>query len=370
MTDSSRNFWVGAFVVVALVVLGTLMAWFGETPDWLGGNEWTLRIVEVKGLSGVAAGTPVRLNGVEIGRVRSLDFVDVARPDLGVVVVARINERFNIPEGAKALVYGATLGFGSGRVDIQFDPTKPFKPLERELAQISGEMRSVIGELINKDMVESFRTMVDNIGGFAGAATPAATNFAKLMEPRTVAQVDLPETALQPNISTVVERLDDLAANLNTVLGDVNVQGDVKSVVRDLKTSTERLRDTIELWRTESQKLADNLNGGIDRTEQNLDRTFVQMHEVLDNLDDGAKSLASVLRTIAEGKGTAGMLTHDERLYESAVLSLQRLGEAMATLNRLLSKFESDGYITVGQAPTGFFKKDFPIPGGPAQPQQ
>ena len=110
MTESTRNLAVGFFVVMSLVVLATLMAWFGETPDWLGGNEWTLEVVGTRELRGINPGSPVQLNGVEVGRVKDLRFNNTARPDRGVIVVTRIKDKYQIPQGATARLYGATLG--------------------------------------------------------------------------------------------------------------------------------------------------------------------------------------------------------------------------------------------------------------------
>ena len=365
MTDASRNFWVGGFVVVSIIVLATLMAWFGETPEWLGGNEWTLKVIGVRELRGLQPGSPVNLNGVEIGRVKALEFHNAERPDRGVTIVTKINELYTIPRGATARVYGATLGIGTGHIDILVEAgadAAEYSPLPKEGAEITGEMRSIINEIITKDMIETVQRTVTNFGNFADAATPAAKNLADLFARRTVAEVSEPETKLTANLATVVERLDAFVANLNAVLGDVNVQGDLKTVVHDLKTATAELRETMELWKSSSQKIADNLNSGIDRTEENLDRSFTNLNEVLDNLDAGAKSLASILQQVGEGRGTAGLLVSDARLYEAAVLSIERIGEAMATVQRVFSKIENDGFFRIGTPTSGPFTQKFPIP--------
>lgn len=369
MNEAARNFWVGTFVVVSLVVLATLMAWFGETPEWLGGNEWNLRIVGVKDLAGVDPGASVRLNGVEIGRVRALEFADAKRADMGVYILTRINDRYDIPQQATARVYGATLGFGAGRIEIVFDSSELYTPIDRENAEIYGEMRSIIGELITKDMIDSVRRTIDNIGDFAGAATPVANNLAKILEPRSVKDVSAEGSTLKPNIATVVERLDQLVANVNAVLGDVNVQEDVKGAVRDLKTAVADLKGTAEIWRTESQKLSDNLNTGIDRTEENLDRSFRQLNSVLDHLDETSKSLVSIFRAIDQGEGTAGKLVRDERLYESGVLTLQRFTESLATLNRILGSIEEKGTIPLSLGSSGLIKTEIPTPAKAAEKQ-
>ncbi len=361
MSETARNLMVGTFVIVSLVVLATLMVWFGEVPDWMGGNEWTLNIIDVRELRGLEEGSPVQLNGVEIGRVKSLEFSDSERPASGVVIVAGIKQQYSVPTDAVARVYGATLGFGSGHIDIVVAPDSSAPPLPEEGATIPGEMRSLIGELITKEMVESTQRTIGNFGNLADAATPVAKNLAELLEPRGVAEVDDPEAGVAPNLTTVVERMDTLVANLNTVLGDVDVQDDMRGVARDLKTATEGLKETVEIWKTTSREIADKLDAGIERTNENLDRTFVKLNEVLDNLDDGSKSLANVMRQVEQGHGTAGKLVRDERLYEAAVLSLERFADAVGSLQAILAKIERDGYVTVGKAPSGILRKNFPL---------
>lgn len=365
MKEPTRNFLVGLFVVVALVVLGVLMVWFGEAPAWLGGSEWTLRIAGVRELSGVGEGTTVNLNGVDIGRVKALEFENPERPDQGVAIVVGIKNRYSIPRGAHARIYGAMMGFGTGRIDICVRPGVPAEPLERVGATIPGEMHYVLREVISEELTSTVERTIAHIGELAAAATPVANNLAELIEQRAVADVSKPgavERGFTANLSTVVERIDNLVADINAVLGDENVQDDVKAAVSDLKSATTELKDTIALWNTESRKISDNFNAGIDRTEENLDQSFVKLNEVLDNLDDATKSLAGMLHEVSEGEGTAGLLAHDERLYEAAVLTFDRLGELIGTLQRIAGKIERDGYITLGRPTSvGTVTKDFPL---------
>ena len=80
MKEATRNFLFGLFVLAALAVFGVLMVWFGEAPEWLGTGDWTLEITGVREIRGIGEGSPVLLNGVEIGRVVGLDFVDRTIP--------------------------------------------------------------------------------------------------------------------------------------------------------------------------------------------------------------------------------------------------------------------------------------------------
>lgn len=365
MKDGTRNLLVGVFVVFAFGALAILMVWFGETPSWLRRSEWTLKIAGVHGLRGIGEGSPVNLNGVEIGRVARLDFRDRSRPDRGVLIITSIKNPYSVPIGAKAKVYGATFGIGSGHVDILVEPGADAAPLPRDGAVLRGEMASMIGEVITKDMIDSIERTITNFGNLAAAAEPVAKSLATILEERSIAAVSEPgaeAAGKTANLTTVIERLDRFIAHVNTVLGDDNVQEDVKGAVRDLKDASEELKETITVWRTESRKLADNLNAGVDRTEENLELTFGKLNETLEGLDRGAKNLAQVLRAVAQGEGTAGLLVRDERLYEAAVLSLERLAEVMQNLQIITGKIREDGYITLGKAPSGVLRKRVPVP--------
>jgi len=363
MKEPTRNLLVGTFVLTSLVMLAILMIWFGEAPSWLGGSQWTLRITGTRNLSGVSQGCPVRLNGIEIGRVKALEFQDPERPGQGVEIVAMIKNVYSVPRGATAKIFGATLGFGTGHIAIEVEGAGT-GPLPKENAQIFGEMHSMIGELINKDLFDELTRTINHIGNLTAEWTPVGTNLAGLLEKRSLDELNKPGAephGATPNFSTVVQRLDALLANLNKVLGDGDVQEEVKASIGDIKSATEALRDTVVLWKTESRRISDNVNEGIDNTEADLSRVLSRLSVVLEHLEDASKSMARTMDQVAAGQGTAGLLVRDDRLYEAAVLSLERLADAIGSLQRIFGKIEDDGYITLGQAPTGFFREKIPV---------
>lgn len=357
MKENTRNFWVGMFVLAAGAVMGTLMVWFGEVPDWLATGEWTLRISDVDELRGIGEGSSVKLNGVEIGRVMDIDFADAQRPDKGVVIITRIKQRYSVPKGAIAYVYGATLGLGSGHIDIIVGPEMVPILVDKENAVIKGQMKSIFQDIISMGMIEAVQSTITNFGGLAEDARPLVKSLNSLIEQRPV-----DATGVTPNFSSVLQRLDQAINHFNQIIGDEEVKGDVKIALRDLDDITKALKDTITLWKNETQKLSDNLNTGIDKTEKNLGESFVKLNRVLEKLDDTTTHLAHITRKIADGEGTAGKLTNDSRLYESAVIAVDRLSDVMLNLKIITGKIKEDGYIIVGQAPHGILKKNFPIP--------
>ncbi len=364
MKDTTRNSLIGMFVICSVFVLGALMVMFGEGPGWLRSSEWELNVTGPREIRGISDGSPVYLNGVEIGRVLRLEFKNQQHPGLGVNVIAGVRREYTVPRGAVAKIYGATLGVGTGQIHIVAPDVIDRETVPTDgTGTITGEMASVIGEIITEEMVSGAQRMVDNIGTFARDASPVAQHIATLIEPRTVDQVDRGNAVA--NIATVFERIDNMISNLNIVLGDENVQDDVKGVARDLKVAAEGIKEMIVLWQEESQRISTNVNEGIDKLEGRLVTAIDRFIVVAENLDQSTKELAAILGDVSKGKGTAGLLVRDDRLYEAGVLALERLADVLGSLNRITGKIERDGYITVGQVtPVGTFTRDFPIPLG------
>jgi ABC-type transporter Mla subunit MlaD len=368
MKEGTRNFMVGLFVLASLSLLAILMVWFGETPSWLQRGEWNLRILGVREIRGIGEGTPALMNGVEIGRVSGLGFEDRNRPGRGVVIALRIKQRFAVPRGASAKVYGATLGIGTGRIQIVL-PAQETEPLEKDgFAVIPGEMANMLAEVIPADFTTSIQRAFERFSDLATAARPAAENLSRLIEPRPVASLEAPdakELALTANLSTAIERFDVLVGNVNSVLGDPAVQADLKSVAGDLRAAAEGLKETVDVWKQESRKLSTHLNDGVSRTDRNLQTLLEKLIAVADRLDASAKDVNVVTGRVAAGQGSIGLMVHDPRLYEAATLSFDRMSELLATINRIAGKIEQDGYITVGQKTVvGTFTKDFPVGAG------
>jgi phospholipid/cholesterol/gamma-HCH transport system substrate-binding protein len=361
MKEATRNFLVGLFVLFFLGALASLMVMLGETPRWLGSGDWELSITGAEDIRGVGEGSPVYLNGVEIGRIARLEFVNPEFMGLGVNIVARIKQHYGVPRESRAKIYGATLGLGTGQVLISVDTRTSAQYVPRDgTGAIAGESASAFGEIVSPELTRSLQRVVENIADFAEAARPVADNLALLLEERTIAQVDHGTTTA--NAATAIERIDRLVRNLNSILGDDKVQEDVKQVATTLKDSAEDIKQLITLWNTETRRLADNINEGVDRTEQHLDEAFTRLESAAGKLDRAASDLASILHGVAQGEGTAGMLLRDPRLYEAGVLAFERLAEVLAIVERITGKIDREGRFTIAQETSvGTFSKDLPL---------
>jgi len=359
MKEGTRNTLLGLFMILALSALGALAVMIGETPAWLGGAEWEMRIVGVRQLSPIAEGTEVHLNGVNIGRVAGLDFEDRNRPALGVYIITRIKRKYSVPSRSFAKIYSPMLGVGRGRIDI-IPPDAPCPPLAEDSAVIEGQMASMVREVISEEMMTSFHRTVDQIGNFAEALTPVANDLHDLMELRRIEDVEVQEAAA--NLSTVIQRFDATLTNFNKLIGDEEAQANVKAVAANLREASERFMELAEHLKDESGRLSENLNQKLDDTDKRIETFLAAAVPVLENLDETSGHLERAAGDIAEGRGTLGLMLRDDRLYESLVESSERVNLLIATLQPLAEKIAGQERIPINvDTAVGNVKRDVPL---------
>ena len=348
MSEMRRNLLVGMFMILGLGALGFLLVMFGEAPSWLGGAEYPLKI-RVSEIYGISDGTPVLMNGIQIGRVESLEFLDPAAPENGVEVVAQIKDEFKVPRGAKAQCIAPALGLGRGRIEI-FAVGEGQPALEKNQV-ILGSTESAFAGIIPETLFDSLDTTVVNIGKFADQLTPVAEDLHELLKKAPISDMNDP-AKMTSNLFTAIQRLDQILRHFDQVLGDPDVQSGIKESIENVRTMTADgkvafadLRDTSANLKTDASRIADKVEGTVDdlgkRVNEIADAT-------LPFLDDAAK-IAADLRVIAsnirEGKGTVGLLLNDNRLYEVMVLSFERATDMIDSLRRLAYRFEKSGRV-------------------------
>jgi phospholipid/cholesterol/gamma-HCH transport system substrate-binding protein len=362
MKEQRRNILVGIFMVGGLAVMGLLMVMFGEAPEWLGGAEWPLEI-HVTRLQGAPEGTPVNLNGVQIGRVGRLEFDDPARPDLGVSVVVLLKDKYAVPSGAYAVIYEPVLGVGRGRIEIIVPPEGAGPPLAHEKARIRGDMGSMIHDIVPETMLSSVELAVRQIGNFAEGLTPVANDLHEIFKKTPMELVDDPVQArrMTANLYTVIQRFDRTLKHFNDVLGDPNVKSGLLESVENVRRMTEDgrvaladFRETTAGLRESSVRITTKLEAGIDDTTLQVNRLSGKAMPVLDNLAAATANLNRASLSMAEGEGTLGKLLRDDRLYEKLVLFTDRITELVDTVRRIADKTERQGYVDVkAQTPVG-----------------
>lgn len=248
--------------------------------------------------SGLGAGNPVRVNGVNVGTVESVTLDPQARR---ARVRFRVDNSVKIPEGSTASVSGVS-ALGGVRLTISLGAPDnprippggvvPSPPEEDILAQLS-DQAPVIAARADSLLRSANQTLEDAQTLFKSPDSDIQT---------TLASVRSSANALTQLLQSEREQLGQVIANTEALTDELNT---LVSNNRDsLSTTVQRM------------------NGVLAQTERNL----VVLERTSTNLDQ-------MLRKINEGEGTLGRLVNDPSLYV-------RLDSAATRLNTILDDFQ------------------------------
>ena len=165
--------------------------------------------------------------------------------------------------------------------------------------------------------------------------------------PWPIDRVDSPTTQstesaarLTANVSTAIERLNDVLANFNDMIGDPTVKRDFREVVSNLADGSRDLKQIIadlKPFPAEARKLAETGNRVLENLDRTVDNANNQVTELgktlkgsLGQLEGVLKNFDRITRSIADGEGTAGKFVRDERLYESLLLTECSLNDSVS----------------------------------------
>ncbi|MHC5112412.1 MAG: MlaD family protein [Planctomycetota bacterium] len=337
MSEHARDFRVGLFTLVGIAVLGGLVLLYGEEPTWIMTTRYDLRIL-VDNPSGIGEGTPTFMQGVQVGRVSAIEFQNPDMPSKGAAVVVGISDEYDIPVGSEATVH-PSFGFDKGAINIH-PPLGTTMALPRG-SSIIGVMKGALESIVPEEYitnlgeaVDQIKNMVEDVGRLAGKVSVVSDDLHDLLQMRRKEDVDDPAQDLPANLSTAVERIDELAKLMSQMIGE---QGDLREMTANLRQTSQDLRD----W-----------SGKLDgRTEQLVTRADELAAKFVDTLGTMSQILDHAhvaMSAINDGDGAVGRLIHDKKLYEELVDTVSELKLMIADLRTLAVWMQTDSRLVPG----------------------
>jgi len=358
MIDTKRNLLVGLFVLGGLLCLGFLIVIFGQTRGLFG--ERYIVTAKYDSIVGVRSGTDVTLAGVWVGNVLDIKMVNPSRPNEGVKVVLEIDPKFSIPAGSRAIVETPLMGQPS--INIR-PPTETIKLLPKDnTAEIYGTVKGALESVIDPKFMAAMEKTTIQIGMLAEALTPAAKAVEKLLEQRTVSQVESSagtQQQIAANLYTAAERLHSVLKHIDMVVGDPAVQSNLKDTLANFKAASESAKQAVEslkVFSEDAQKTAVGARQVVAKVDATVDTTHQYIEDIgrkllasTDQLSKLLDNLTAASRDAAEGQGTVGMLLRDPHLYDELMLTIQRLGDAAAEMKVLIKQWEKQGLLSAAK---------------------
>ena len=320
MDERQMQFRVGAVVLATLVIGGLLVALNSSAPQsWVPWAKGKYRvIIELSQAPGIAPNTPVRKNGILIGRVSAID-----DRDNQVMVTAKVDDGVRLyPDPlyscqVRTSVLGdSTIDFVSRRVPPDAAPlgdggvthgTVLANPLDM-LSNLQGDLAVMTNSLGHAG--DEVAKLAENLNHALGQ---------KDGQQRFVVLLDRTITALE-NFSTTMESVEGLFSDgeLRNAL-HVGLR-EIPAAVQDIRLTMSEARKTLsgfdEVIDSAERNFA-NLEGFTEPLGRNGENLLEAAFSAMESIDLLVEEITVLAGTITRSEGTIGQLINDPSLYNN-----------------------------------------------------
>lgn len=358
MDENLLRLRVGLLVVMAIIILVILILLNSE--GWVSQYDVVLKPGSAPG---VTIGTPVRKNGILIGRVK-----DVTTEDDHVRLVLGVNEKESIYSNEVASI-GAESFLGDAGIEIL--------PLPRDQrgARVSfGDSISRVTvkrnpmEVVDMALdleVEMFKTLqtVRDAGEHVSSAGAGIDQLAQTFNMALTSEdsdLKMLLTDLRKASSKASSSLDNfnrIFENLNDIVGDPKLKDktnevfdSLSAVFREVRTTVADTRKTINSFGGVSKRAnrnLDSLSTFTDALKDNGPEILEQVNSSLKNVDkllSQAKGFSGALermeKAFSNEDGTIGKLLNDSAIYDSVRETVDNARDVSAQVKELSIKLE------------------------------
>jgi phospholipid/cholesterol/gamma-HCH transport system substrate-binding protein len=330
-----KNLMVGATVIFSIVLLGVLMLKFGALPaQWFGPTKIPIEL-HVARADGLSPGSAVSYLGVTVGNIHS-----IARSDdqTEVVIEALLDAGNPPPANVVGRIRSQIVGGGSN-ISLEVPDGKP----QGKLAAHAKVPTRFIGvDLLPPE--------------FAQLATELRLTAEQIRKSDLTKHLD--ETLL--SFRTQAEKAGKLVDSLDATVNDPKLREDLKTSVANFRQATEsatKVGQGLEKFTANLDKMGENLNtvsvnanATITRTQGHIDELSKQMTDRMAQVSRILDQFQSIANKVDQGKGSAGLLVNDTKLYESLVDTSKELNLTITDLKLLVKQWTDEGvYIKLNK---------------------
>ncbi len=234
MKKAGLEFKVGLFVIFAMAFLVVMVV---KAGDYKLKPGYTIRLV-FNSVSGVEAGSPIRLAGVEVGEVRDIRVIRDEAGETKVEVMAWISQGVNIEEDAKLRV--STLGF-LGDKYIEILPGSAGASIISAGGSLSGKTTYAMDDILSSGqrLIGKMETTIDNFNEvvtdekFKNSVRGTFVNAEQVGKNLNQASADIKEAAESAKI--ILGRVKDGQGTVGKLLKDDKIAKDLELFVADIK---------------------------------------------------------------------------------------------------------------------------------------
>jgi phospholipid/cholesterol/gamma-HCH transport system substrate-binding protein len=381
MNERQMQFRVGV-VMFATMIIGALLATLnGPVPkEWLPWGRQTYSIaIQLPQAPGVGPNTPVRKNGLLIGRVASIDDLDN-----GVILHVNIDgdRRLltnHVPHVRTSVLGDATIDFASSLTDAPpqpladgatipgvvdpnpFDALAQLADLKTDFAEASRSLGAAGDEVANlaRRVNDAFGTETEQgrVKRLLDTTEEAMAQFGRTMgsineiigdEP-IVAQNPLPGQPTngqqllnrQPLPNDQQPALDQFPANDQPPADGQEMRQRIRQGLNDLPEAIREMRITMQQFRVvleSANKNFQNLEGFTEPLGRRGEEIATSVVDAVEGLDRLVEEFTVLSQALNSREGTLGQFVHNPQLYENMNRLIHNANQVVVQINDLTLK--------------------------------
>jgi len=317
MNDRVMQFRVGVMVLATAIIAGILIVLFGDLPSLVQAT-YPLKM-EFADARGVSQGTPVRKNGILVGRVGKVTLNERG----GVTVVADIDSYVPVYKDEQPRIGGSLLG----DAEISLVPGRIVPPRQR-LAK-----EEVLTGAVSRDPFEVFATLEPKFGATLESLAEASESVTKLagnLDRMFLGEDDKFERMVRKT-EAALDNFSIAMNNINDVMGDPKSRDQMKTAIAALPEVMADLRTTVQGIGTvvdSADRNLKNLEGLTKPLGDRGEQMVAQVDRTIGRLDQTLQQAAMFTKALNESQGTLGKLVRDPKVYDD-------LAQAANNVNKL-----------------------------------
>lgn len=348
MRSFKTETYVGLFVLA-----GFLIFIWGTTQITNLGDDGGYELYAIfDNAAGLDINAPVRMVGVNVGRVSAIDIIDrKARVVLYIDEDRQIDRDATVSIRSQGILGDKFVGVDPGDIGTFYGPgdtitrTRAGTDLDKlmdslqtagqDLSAILSSLRKVIGtedgERSMADILENTRTLTSNLSSMV------ADN--------------------RDRVDSIMASLDGLTAKLDGIAGEN--KEDIREVIANIRQVTENIRDDLPRLTEKLESAADSVTGVLSDNRESVKETVTQIKRDAELLEDTLESLRIVTKRIEDGEGTVGKLINEDETYVSLNETLGGINKALKKGEQLQINLDIHGhYLTEIEGTKGYLTMD------------
>ncbi len=336
MNERVIQFRVGVVVVAAAIITFLLVLIFSEGTPFMR-SQYTIKL-HFPRAPGVTVGTPVRKQGVLIGRISKVEIDDLGG---GVDLTARIDSNKNLYQDELCYIRTSSL---LGDPILEFVQPEQFST-PRKLIN-DGDVKA--DGIVGSDPLEVISNLEEDVRGVLNEIKSAAGHVGTLAESLNLTfgteNDDFSRLVLKAEQALI--QFSNTMTTIDEVIGDPEMRRSLKESLAGLPAAMEEMRETfsaargtfdgIDLMTGKASDNLDNLQKFTEPLGERGEALVANVDASVASLDELLRQLVTFSEALNNSEGSLGQFVHNRELYDSLNDAATRIGQATRMIKPIM----------------------------------